>query len=211
MEAGFETESEWITPIDAVELIKGSGLSPYECRERIAKRAAAELVQAMAKTAVFSRGTDRKTKSDFPIWAGFWTSGGGEYLSAAFWQSGDFTGYPFATDPSMTVNFFDIVFRRDDIAAMIQTPTISPPSLQDAEKVIDAGGRPAASSHGDAIAAVTLRLASLNLSELKAYSGAAVGAELAAEYAKLDERPPHERNLDKYGAGILRVLRERKT
>lgn len=72
------------------------------------------------------------------------------------------------------------------------------------------GGKPAA-SHGDAIAAVTLRLSTLPTNELKSYTNASLAEELAEEYRRLSETPPSEGNRDKYAGGIMRVLRARQT
>lgn len=75
-------------------------------------------------------------------------------------------------------------------------------------EVRNQGGRPAR-KHGEAISAVTIRLAALSSAELACYTAEAVGAELADEYVKLGERAPHSGNLATFGAGILRTLRQR--
>jgi hypothetical protein len=72
------------------------------------------------------------------------------------------------------------------------------------------GGRPAA-KHGDAIATITLRLAEQPAEMLERYTVASLCLELSAEYQRLGNAPPSERNLETYASGILRVLRARKT
>lgn len=72
------------------------------------------------------------------------------------------------------------------------------------------GGKPA-SKHGDVIAEVTLRLVDLPEAQFERYTTDALAHELAEAYSRLGQAAPSERNRQNYAAGILRVLRARKT
>ena len=69
------------------------------------------------------------------------------------------------------------------------------------------GGRRGA-KHGDAIASMTLKLAKLHSEELDLYTVDSLSLDLKDEYLKISETPPSQQNLERYSAGILRVLRK---
>lgn len=136
-----------------------------------------------------------------------WDAGNG--VEYAFWETGDFKA---KVEKDFSVVTFSIVGLQFDRLALLrslgegsqlsETAGVSVPT--------NTGGRPAR-RHGEAIAAVALRLSCLSPNDLSPYTAEAVGAELAIEYKRLGERAPHVANLATFGAGILKVLRTSQT
>lgn len=163
-------------------------------------------------------------KDRFPIWlswshskapADIWSAINENNSYRADWSAGEFATRFYYRVPFSEKDMGDyrdvvaagVMLRADLVEIIPEYVHLATPS---SDGSLNQGGRPA-SRHGDAIAAVTLRLAGLSPSELTAYTSAAVGEELRVEYARIGQAPPSERNRDTYGAGILRVLRARQT
>jgi hypothetical protein len=91
------------------------------------------------------------------------------------------------------------------VATSLATTKPDPPRQDQSS----AGGRPA-TKHGDAIAALTIKLSALPQEAFGRYTAAALAVELSAEYHRLNQTPPSLPNCEKYAAGILRVLRSHR-
>lgn len=104
----------------------------------------------------------------------------------------------------------------DFILRLIPDESLTKSVLQPTHERLDlstprrTGGRPAG-KHGDAIAALTIRLSKLDDAALRRYTVASVASELEDEYSTLGETAPHVVNLKRFASGILRVLRTART
>ncbi len=126
-------------------------------------------------------------------------------IGYAEWETGDFKVTVPMDFSDVTLTVVGLQFDRTALlhslgeeSPVAETKGIALPA--------SSGGRPAR-KHGEAISAVTLRLAKFSTRELSNYTAESVGAELAAEYKRLGESAPHVANLARFGAGILRTLR----
>lgn len=130
-----------------------------------------------------------------------WTRVVAEMLDDAFWSP---AGRLHTTQPPVRLS--GIVLDAEGILPLLQKEEIPREQL-----AIDSrrAGRPAR-CHGEAIASVTIDLADLSETELRPYTSASVGSLLRDVYVRLGEAPPNDQNLDRYGSGILRVLRNRQ-
>lgn len=126
----------------------------------------------------------------------------------ANWGTGDFKAQVAMDFSDVTLQVVGLQFDR---LALINSIGDNPGASDTSAVAVSSntGGRPAR-KHGEAISVVTLRLAGLSMTDLSRYTAEAVGAELASEYSRLGEQPPHIANLATFGAGILRTLKARE-
>lgn len=231
-----EASGEWISAREAKALVERvTGLAEAQAIAAICRRA---VICVAVRASTYSRGedpheyidrldffADRKTdlshflrtltQSAFGEMLDFfklignagWDHGNG--VEYAIWEMGDFKVKIEKDFSDVTFTVVGLQFDRLELhrslgegPQVFETGAVAVP--------VNAGGRPAR-RHGEAIAAVTLRLARASLSDLSSYTAEAVGAELATEYERLGERPPHVANLATFGAGILKTLRASQT
>lgn len=133
----------------------------------------------------------------------------------ANWSGGEFATRYYHRHPQSERDSGDFtdtiaagVMLRADLVNIIPEAGASEAYTQEATK--NEGGRPA-QRHGDVIAAVTLQLVDRPQNEQRRYTAASLSKDLIEAYKSIGENAPSARNAELYAAGILRVIRARKT